>query len=145
MTKVFIAGSRHLSRLDADLKRRIDTMIEKGFTILVGDAMPLPCCEPRCADGRPPIRSGPTLTHRDFSQAASHGTLPFPDPLVQLNPVPGDEPRERPLQAPSDATRLRTVCVERLMAPELTCRRVHHKLGIEQLCLEKTVCRLAPS
>jgi hypothetical protein len=38
MTKVFIAGSRQLSRLHADVKRRIDTMIEKGFTILVGDA-----------------------------------------------------------------------------------------------------------
>lgn len=37
-TKVFIAGSRQLSRLNADVKRRIDTMIEKGFTILVGDA-----------------------------------------------------------------------------------------------------------
>jgi hypothetical protein len=30
-TKVFIAGSRRLSRLNADVKRRIDTMIEKGF------------------------------------------------------------------------------------------------------------------
>ena len=38
MTKVFIAGSRHLSRLSTDVKRRIDTMIDKGFTILVGDA-----------------------------------------------------------------------------------------------------------
>ena len=38
MTKVFIAGSRHLSRLTADVKCRIDTMIDKGFTILVGDA-----------------------------------------------------------------------------------------------------------
>lgn len=38
MTKVFIAGSRQLSRLDADVKLRIDTMIAKGFTILVGDA-----------------------------------------------------------------------------------------------------------
>lgn len=38
MTKVFIAGSRRLSRLNADVKRRIDIMIEKGFTILVGDA-----------------------------------------------------------------------------------------------------------
>ncbi|MCX6544142.1 MAG: hypothetical protein NTV05_06960 [Acidobacteria bacterium] len=38
MTRVFIAGSRQLSRLNADVKRRIDTMIEKGFTILVGDA-----------------------------------------------------------------------------------------------------------
>lgn len=38
MTKVFIAGSRQLSRLNAEVKRRIDTMIEKGFTVLVGDA-----------------------------------------------------------------------------------------------------------
>jgi hypothetical protein len=38
MTKVFIAGSRRLSRLNTDVKRRIDTMIEKDFTILVGDA-----------------------------------------------------------------------------------------------------------
>ena len=38
MTKVFIAGSRRLSRLSGDVKRRIDTIIEKGFTIVVGDA-----------------------------------------------------------------------------------------------------------
>ena len=38
MTKVFIAGSRHLSRLTADVQRRIDTIIDKGFAILVGDA-----------------------------------------------------------------------------------------------------------
>jgi hypothetical protein len=38
MTKVFIAGSRKLSRLNPEVKRRIDNMIEKDFTILVGDA-----------------------------------------------------------------------------------------------------------
>lgn len=38
MTKVFIAGSRKLSRLSPEVKARIDTMIQKGFTILVGDA-----------------------------------------------------------------------------------------------------------
>ncbi len=38
MTKVFIAGSRRLSRLNTAVKRRIDNIIEKGFTILVGDA-----------------------------------------------------------------------------------------------------------
>jgi len=38
MTKVFIAGSRRLSRLNADVKHRIDTVMEKGFTVLVGDA-----------------------------------------------------------------------------------------------------------
>lgn len=37
-TKVFIAGSRQLSRLTSDVMRRIDTMVEKRFTILVGDA-----------------------------------------------------------------------------------------------------------
>lgn len=38
MTKIFIAGSRHLSRLNAEVKHRIDTIVEKGFTVLVGDA-----------------------------------------------------------------------------------------------------------
>src|SRR5712691_5160323 len=38
MTKVFIAGSRKLSRLSSEVKARVGTMIEKGFTILVGDA-----------------------------------------------------------------------------------------------------------
>jgi adenine-specific DNA-methyltransferase len=38
MTKVFIAGSRRLSHLNAEVKRRIDTIAEKGFTGLVGNA-----------------------------------------------------------------------------------------------------------
>lgn len=36
--KVFIAGSRRLSRLSRDVKRRIDNIVEKGFTVIVGDA-----------------------------------------------------------------------------------------------------------
>ncbi len=36
--KVFIAGSRALSRLNPDVKRRIDAMMKKSFTNLVGDA-----------------------------------------------------------------------------------------------------------
>jgi hypothetical protein len=36
--KVFIAGSRSLSRLSKDILRRIDNIIEKDLTILVGDA-----------------------------------------------------------------------------------------------------------
>lgn len=36
--KVFVAGSRSLSRLNKDVKRRIDNIIDKGFMILVGDA-----------------------------------------------------------------------------------------------------------
>jgi hypothetical protein len=35
---VFVAGSRRISRLPVELKRRLDTMIEKHFQILVGDA-----------------------------------------------------------------------------------------------------------
>ena len=38
MTKVFIAGSRRVTRLPADVQRRIDTMLDKAFEILVGDA-----------------------------------------------------------------------------------------------------------
>jgi hypothetical protein len=35
---VFVAGSRQISRLPAEVKARLDTMIEKHFQILVGDA-----------------------------------------------------------------------------------------------------------
>jgi hypothetical protein len=38
MTTVFIAGSRQITRLPAEVKLRVDTMIDKGFQILVGDA-----------------------------------------------------------------------------------------------------------
>jgi hypothetical protein len=37
-TIVFVAGSRQISRLPAEVRSRLDTMIEKGFQILVGDA-----------------------------------------------------------------------------------------------------------
>ncbi len=35
---IFVAGSRHISRLPAEVKKRLDTMIERRFQILVGDA-----------------------------------------------------------------------------------------------------------
>ena len=35
---VFVAGSRQISRLPTGVRTRLDTMIEKGFQILVGDA-----------------------------------------------------------------------------------------------------------
>ena len=35
---VFVAGSRQISRLPAEVTSRLDTMIEKGLQILVGDA-----------------------------------------------------------------------------------------------------------
>ncbi len=37
-TKVFIAGSRRLSRLNKDVRSRIDNIVDKGFTVIVGDA-----------------------------------------------------------------------------------------------------------
>ena len=37
MTKVFIGGSRRVTRLSAEVQRRIDKIIEQGFPILVGD------------------------------------------------------------------------------------------------------------
>lgn len=38
MKKVFIGGSRKVSRLNDDVKLRIDRIIEKGLPVLVGDA-----------------------------------------------------------------------------------------------------------
>ncbi len=37
-TKVFLAGSRRLSRLHKDVKRRIDNILDKRLTVIVGDA-----------------------------------------------------------------------------------------------------------
>ncbi len=38
MIKVFIAGSRRLSKLSKDVKRRIDNIMDKGLTVIIGDA-----------------------------------------------------------------------------------------------------------
>jgi hypothetical protein len=38
MTKVFIAGSRRISRLNADVEQRIDRIIDKRLPVVVGDA-----------------------------------------------------------------------------------------------------------
>lgn len=38
MTTVFIGGSRHVSRLPSDAKKRLDTMIAKDLQVIVGDA-----------------------------------------------------------------------------------------------------------
>jgi hypothetical protein len=35
---VFVAGSRQISRLPSEVKKRLDTIIEKGFRVFVGDA-----------------------------------------------------------------------------------------------------------
>jgi hypothetical protein len=37
-TKVFIGGSRRLSRLNHDVRRRLDAIVDKGFTVILGDA-----------------------------------------------------------------------------------------------------------
>lgn len=36
--KVFIGGSRRLSRLNDDMKRRLNKILDNGFTVIVGDA-----------------------------------------------------------------------------------------------------------
>jgi hypothetical protein len=36
--RVFVGGSRRLSRLNKDVKCRLDRVIEKGLTVIVGDA-----------------------------------------------------------------------------------------------------------
>jgi hypothetical protein len=38
MDSVFVAGSRALSKLDASVKERLDNIIAKQLTVLVGDA-----------------------------------------------------------------------------------------------------------
>jgi len=38
MTKVFIGGSRRISRLNKAIKDRIDNIIQNEYTVLIGDA-----------------------------------------------------------------------------------------------------------
>ncbi len=38
MTKVFIGGSRGASRLNTQVRERLDNIMEKGFSIIIGDA-----------------------------------------------------------------------------------------------------------
>jgi hypothetical protein len=38
MSKIFIGGSRHVSRLGAPIRARLDRIIESGFPVIVGDA-----------------------------------------------------------------------------------------------------------
>lgn len=38
MTTIFISGSRHISRLPAEVKKRLDNVIASGYQIVVGDA-----------------------------------------------------------------------------------------------------------
>jgi adenine-specific DNA-methyltransferase len=38
MTKVFVGGSRHASRLNAQVRDRLDNIIKSGFPVVVGDA-----------------------------------------------------------------------------------------------------------
>jgi hypothetical protein len=38
MSTVFIGGSRTVARLDADIQARLDTIMDKGFSVIVGDA-----------------------------------------------------------------------------------------------------------
>ena len=38
MTKVFMGGSRRVSRINADVRRRIDRIVEKRIGVLIGDA-----------------------------------------------------------------------------------------------------------
>ncbi len=38
MNKVFIGGSRRLSRLNDDIRQKLDNIVRKGYWVLVGDA-----------------------------------------------------------------------------------------------------------
>jgi hypothetical protein len=38
MSRVFIGGSRHLSRLHPDVRKRLDRIVEKHLMVLIGDA-----------------------------------------------------------------------------------------------------------
>ena len=38
MTRIFIGGSRRITRLEVDVRRRLDRIVEKGLPVVIGDA-----------------------------------------------------------------------------------------------------------
>ena len=38
MTKVFVGGSRRITRLDAEVRQRLDRIVEKRLPVVIGDA-----------------------------------------------------------------------------------------------------------
>lgn len=38
MTRVFIGGSRHITRLNAQIRQRLDRVVEKAYPVVLGDA-----------------------------------------------------------------------------------------------------------
>ena len=38
MARVFIGGSRRITRLEADVRRRLDRIVDKGLPVVIGDA-----------------------------------------------------------------------------------------------------------
>jgi len=38
VTRVFIGGSRRIRRLEAEVRRRLDRIVEKGLPVIIGDA-----------------------------------------------------------------------------------------------------------
>ena len=38
MMKIFIGGSRRISKLDPEVRRRLDAILAKNFPIVIGDA-----------------------------------------------------------------------------------------------------------
>ncbi|MGH7863947.1 MAG: hypothetical protein ACREQB_03085 [Candidatus Binataceae bacterium] len=48
MTKVFIGGSRRLSRLDSAFRQRLDRIVARHLRVLIGDANGADCAVQRC-------------------------------------------------------------------------------------------------
>jgi hypothetical protein len=38
VTRIFIGGSRRITRLEAEVRRRLDRIVEKGLPVVIGDA-----------------------------------------------------------------------------------------------------------
>jgi hypothetical protein len=48
MVKVFIGGSQSIRKLPSSVAARIDNVIDRGFTVLIGDAIGADTCVQKC-------------------------------------------------------------------------------------------------
>ena len=94
-SNVFVAGSRQISRLPAEVRTRLDTVIERGLQILVADTNgadkavqrfladgPAICPRGGCPDHRPSTDRSPPVRQTQLRAVVYREETPSPGPMT---------------------------------------------------------------
>jgi probable addiction module antidote protein len=90
MNTVFIGGSRHVSRLPAPAKERLDNIVKSGFHIVVGDANGADKAVQKATPEEWSLPSAPQPDLLDLVKASTTSSEPAPPDLdVEINQALG--------------------------------------------------------